>query len=216
MKKHKKTVIITTLLTLFPILIGLLLWDRMPDTVAVHWGMDNEANGWASKTFAVFGMPCFLAVRHLFTMGVILSVPKKKNIHNKLLNLVFWIVPVISLVCNIFIYLIAIGKDINISFIIPVLVGFLFVVLGNYMPKLQQNYTVGIKLPWTLNSEENWYRTHRLGGKLFMVGGFLIMVEGVFSSVLSEEIAFIVLMVILMVCTVIPLGYSFWLFKKGV
>ena len=96
------------------------------------------------------------------------------------------------------------------------IVGFLFVVLGNYMPKLQQNYTVGIKLPWTLNSEENWYRTHRLGGKLFMVGGFLIMVEGVFSSVLSEEITFIVLMVILMVCTVIPLGYSFWLFKKGV
>ena len=57
--------------------------------------------------------------------------------------------------------------EINVGIIVSILIGILFVILGNYMPKLQQNFTVGIRVPWTLNSTENWNRTHRLGGKMF-------------------------------------------------
>ena len=171
MKNYKKTIIITTLITLLPILLGVILWEKLPDSIATHWGADGQADGWSNKAFAVFGLPCILAAIHLFSVCIMLNDPKRKNIHKKPLTLVFWIVPVVSFVVNGFTYMAALGSDIDITLIISILVGVLCIMLGNYMPKLQQNYTVGIKLPWTLNSAENWNRTHRLGGKLFIVGG---------------------------------------------
>ena len=117
---------------------------------------------------------------------------------------------------NGFTYAAALGSDMDINLIISILVGVLFIILGNYMPKLQQNYTVGIKLPWTLNSTENWNRTHRLGGKLFIAGGVLIAVSGFLSPLFGETAGLIILITITLVCVVIPMGYSFWLFRKGI
>ena len=91
MKSYKKIIIITTLITILPLFVGLILWNRLPDTVATHWDFNGEANGWSSKAFAVLGLPCLLTVIHLFTVGVTLNDPKKKNIHRKMLALVFWI-----------------------------------------------------------------------------------------------------------------------------
>ena len=145
-----------------------------------------------------------------------LNDPKRKNIHKKPLTLVFWIVPVVSFVANGFTYMAALGSDIDITLIISILVGVLCIMLGNYMPKLQQNYTVGIKLPWTLNSAENWNRTHRLGGKLFIVGGVLIAVSGFLSPFLGETAGIVIMLGVILLCTLVPAGYSFWLFKRGV
>lgn len=217
MKNDKKTILVTTLVTLLPILLGLALWNRLPDTIPIHWGTDGQADGWSGKAFAVFGLPCILTAIHLFSIWITLNDPKRKNIHKKPLTLVFWLVPVVSFITSGFTYLAALGNDVNISLIISMLIGLLFIVLGNYMPKLQQNYTVGIKLPWTLNSTENWNRTHRLGGRLFIAGGFLLAVSGAISPLLGENAAvFAVMLVIVGVCVIIPAGYSFWLFKRGV
>lgn len=216
MKKYKKMIIITTLVTLLPILLGIILWEKLPDSIATHWGADGQANGWSNKAFAVFGMPCILAAIHLFSVCVTLNDPKRKNIHKKPLALVFWIVPVVSLVTSGFTYMAALGSDIDIRLIVSIMMGILFIILGNYMPKLQQNYTVGIKLPWTLNSVENWNRTHRFGGKLFIAGGVLTAVSGILSPLLSETSWIVIVLTITIACAVVPMGYSFWLFKKGV
>ena len=153
---------------------------------------------------------------HLFSVCVMLNDPKRKNIHKKPLTLIFWIMPIVSIVTSGFTYAAALGSDMDINLIISILVGVLFIILGNYMPKLQQNYTVGIKLPWTLNSTENWNRTHRLGGKLFIAGGVLIAVSGFLSPLFGETAGLIILITITLVCVVIPMGYSFWLFRKGI
>ena len=215
MKKYKKMIIITTLVTLLPILLGIILWEKLPDSIATHWGADGQANGWSNKAFAVFGMPCILAAIHLFSVCVTLNDPKRKNIHKKPLALVFWIVPVVSLVTSGFTYMAALGSDIDIRLIVSIMMGILFIILGNYMPKLQQNYTVGIKLPWTLNSIENWNRTHRFGGKLFIAGGVLTAVSGILSPLLGETSWIVIVLTITIACAVVPMGYSFWLFKKG-
>ena len=216
MKKYKKMIIITTLVTLLPILLGIILWEKLPDSIATHWGADGQANGWSNKAFAVFGMPCILAAIHLFSVCVTLNDPKRKNIHKKPLALVFWIVPVVSLLTSGFTYMAALGSDIDIRLIVSIMMGILFIILGNYMPKLQQNYTVGIKLPWTLNSVENWNRTHRFGGKLFIAGGVLTAVSGILSPLLGETSWIVIVLTITIACAVVPMGYSFWLFKKGV
>ena len=68
-KKYKTTLILTTLISLFPMVIGLLLWNRMPDTIATHFGTNNVPNGWSSKTMAVIGIPLLLAALQIFTAG---------------------------------------------------------------------------------------------------------------------------------------------------
>lgn len=130
------------------------------------------------------------------------------------MTLIFWIVPVISILMNGITYLIALGIKVNISAAVSILMGTLFILLGNYLPKLRQNYTIGIKLPWTLCSEENWCRTHRLGGKLFIIGGILVALDGVAGIWLGDTFIFTTMIGILLICVAISVGYSFWLFKK--
>lgn len=208
-KKYKTTLILTTLVSLSPMVIGLLLWNRMPDTIATHFGTNNVPNGWSSKTMAVIGIPLLLTALQLFGAAVIFSDPKRQNIGPKMLRLTLWMTPLLSLIvcCSIYVY--AIGIAVDIGFVVNVIVGLLFVVIGNYLPKCKQNYTTGIKLSWTLHSEENWNRTHRLAGWVWIIGGIVTIVNGFLQLewILFGTIAVLVL---------IPVGYSFFLYQKGI
>lgn len=215
-KKYRTTIIITTLITLLPILFGLIVWNRLPEQIATHWGANGQADGYSGKAFAVFGMPCILAVLQLFVSFITLNDPKRRNIHKKPLTLTFWIIPVMSVIVNGITYAAALGMEIEVGIIISILVGILLIALGNYMPKLQQNYTIGIRVPWTLNSTENWNRTHRLGGKTFILGGFLLIIAGFLGSVMGDYGTLAALIVIVLICAGVPAVYSFWLFKKGI
>ena len=116
-KKYKSLIIITTLITLLPILFGLIIWNKLPDQIATHWGADGQADGYSGKTFAVFGMPCILAVLQLFVSFITLNDPKRRNIHKKPLTLVLWVIPVMSLILNVITYGVALGMEINVGII---------------------------------------------------------------------------------------------------
>ena len=75
----------------------------------------------------------------------------------------------------------ALGIQINMGMAVSVFIGLLMIGMGNYLPKSKQSYTMGVKLPWTLNSEENWNRTNRLAGWMWMAGGILLVVNGAFA-----------------------------------
>lgn len=209
MKKYKRKIIISSLVTLLPILIGVIFWKQLPDTIATHFDMNNEANGWSSKAFAVFGFPMLLLGMHILCIFVTLNDPKKHNIGNKMMALTFWMVPVISNIASLAMYGYALKMQVNISLFMNILIGVLFIVLGNYMGKTHQNYTVGIKLPWTLNSKENWNKTHRLASRLFIVGGVVMIIGGI----LQIEIAVLILVILI---AIIPGIYSFILYKKKI
>lgn len=208
MKENKSKVIITSIVTVFPMFIGFLLWNRLPEKIATHFS-GGVADGWSTKLSAVVFLPVVLLVIHLFCLGVTLNDPKKRNIGNMMMSVIFWIVPVLSLVSNLSIYGYALGMDLNIDVIVGILVGAMFLLLGNYMSKSHQNYTVGIKLPWTLNSEENWNRTHRLAGKLWIFAGILFIGNIFFQN---WQIPFVVTIAVV----IIPMIYSFLLYKKGI
>lgn len=208
MKENKSKVIITSIVTVFPMFIGFLLWNRLPEKIATHFS-GGVADGWSTKLSAVVFLPIVLLVIHLFCLGVTLNDPKKRNIGNMMMSVIFWIVPVVSLVSNLSIYGYALGMDLNIDMIVGILVGVMFLLLGNYMSKSHQNYTVGIKLPWTLNSEENWNRTHRLAGKLWIFAGILFIGNIFFQN---WQIPFVVTIAVV----IIPMIYSFLLYKKGI
>lgn len=204
-KKNLKTLIITSIVTLLPILAGLVLWDKLPDQIATHFDANGVADGFSGKGFAVFGLPLFLLVIHwVCTLGTSAD-PKNKNHSPKMLNLVLWICPVISLLIGSIVYTYSMGIEIDISLIMPLFFGVLFVVIGNYLPKCKQNYTIGIKISWTLNDEENWNYTHRISGKIWVAGGVLILLTAVF-----RQVWIFVAVTALMVIVPFVLSYMFY------
>lgn len=207
MKEYRKRMILTSLVTIIPMFVGLLLWNKLPDTMATHFGSNNTPNGWSSKTFAVIGLPLLLLVLHWISVGITLNDPKKRNIGKMMFTVVFWIIPIVSLFANGAILLYALGWKVDIGLIISILVGIVFILLGNYLSKNRQNYTVGIKLPWTLSSEENWDKTHRMAAKLWVLGGVLFLV----NAFIQNEILFLFLIITL---AVVPAAYSFILYRR--
>ena len=123
--------------------------------------------------------------------------------------LVLWITPAISVVVSLMTYLTALGSGLRVEAIVPVSLGFLLAVIGNYLPKCKQSYTVGIKLPWTLHSEENWNRTHRLAGYVWMACGLGMMILGFLGL-------FLVSLVFPLVAALVPTVYSYILYRKGI
>ena len=210
LKANKKTLIIASIVTILPIFIGLLVWDRLPDVMATHFGMDNEANGWSSKAFAVFGLPLFLLAMEWIAAVVTSQDPRRQNISPKMFTLVLWIIPMVSVVCGAAIYTYNLGMKVDISFFAMLFTGLLFIVIGNYLPKARQNYTIGIKIPWTLADEENWNRTHRAAGHLWVAGGILMVLAALtgFSGIRW-------FFVILAVMTIVPCLYSYWIYARG-
>ena len=208
-KKNWKTLIICSIITILPIFIGLILWNQLPEQMPTHWNAAGEVDGWSSKPFAIFGLPLImLGAQWLCVLGT-LADPKKANHPDKVLHLVFWIIPVLSVVLNAVTIAAALGKEVRIEVFMPILVGLMLTIVGNYMPKCKQNYTIGIKIPWTLNSEENWNRTHRFAGWLWTFSGVGIMATGFFGGVwLFLPIAFLMVFA--------PILYSFLLFRKGI
>lgn len=208
MKKYKKSIILTSIIIILPILAGVVLWNRLPDTIATHFGSDNVPNGWSSKPFTVFGIPLIMLAIHLIGIFATVNDPKKKNISDKIFGFVFWIVPTITVLVMAATYAYELGISVNIGMFVNLLMGILFIVIGNYMPKCKQNYTAGIKIPWTLNSEENWNKTHRLAGWLWVLGGILFLIN---AFLLWES-----MMAVIIAVAFIPVVYSFVLYKKGI
>ena len=174
-KKNKWHLMISSIIILLPIVAGLLIWNYLPEQIATHWGIDGEPDGWSSKSFAIFGLPLILLAVHWICVFFTSLDPKNKNQNSKVFNMVLWILPVISLVVCGLTYAVALGNDINIGMAVRILLGILFVIIGNYMPKCRQNHTIGIKVSWTLHNEENWNKTHRFAGRLWVFGGVLLL-----------------------------------------
>ncbi len=208
-KKNLKVLIITSIVILLPILAGLILWNQLPEQIPSHWNASGEIDGWSSKVFSVFGMPLILlAAQWLCVLGSAAD-PKKENHPQKVLHLVLWIIPVLSVLLHVITYSVALGKEVRVEVVLPVFIGIIFAIIGNYMPKCKQNYTIGIKIPWTLNSEENWNRTHRFAGRLWMVCGLMIILTGFFGG-------FWVFLPIVLLMVIAPFVYSYVLYRKGV
>lgn len=210
MKENKGKIILSSALVLFPMLIGLLLWNALPEQMVTHWGADGAADGWSSKYFSIFGIPLLILVLHLFCVFFCLRDPKNAEQTDKALGLVFWVCPIISVAVNIMMYSIALGMDVNIQLFMPVVLGLMFIITGNYLPKCKRNSTIGIKVEWALNDDENWNMTHRFGGKVWTVGGFVLII----LEFLAGSVAQILFPIVLLVIVFAPMIYSYVFYRQ--
>ena len=208
-KKNWKTLVLTSIITLIPIVVGLLLWNQLPEQMPTHWGINGEVDAWSSKAFAVFFFPILLLALHWLCVAASCADPKSKDYHPKMIALVLWICPVIGLVISTLMYSAALGYALAVETILPLLMGLLFIIIGNLLPKCRQSYTMGIKLPWTLHNEENWNKTHRFSGKVWVTGAIVILATAFLGS-------FWILLGVLIVMVALPTIYSYCLHRKQV
>lgn len=181
MKKYWMIII----LILCSYVLSLLAIPYLPNEVAIHWNVAGEPDGFMSKWWGALLFPI------LFTGIVALIVflpkvdPRKENyekfekvyrIFLHVFVLFLFSIHVVTLAYNI-------GIPVQVDVVVPIGVGMLFIVLGNYMPKIKPNYFIGIRTPWTLENEVVWQKTHRVGGKVFVIMGVLIMLTVFVTSV---------------------------------
>ena len=209
MKMNKKLLLLTSIVILFPILWGVMIWSQLPNQISIHFNAAGQANNFQSKALAVFGLPMFLLLVHLFVIFVTARDPKNQTMNEKMGKVIYWLTPIVSLSLSYLIYSKALGSTTNPSIFVSALLGLIFVMMGNYMPKLKVNHTVGIRLPWTLQSEDNWHKTHRLAGKLWVLGGLILLIEAGIQFAVPYVMGIVILTIVF-----IPILYSYQLSRK--
>ena len=211
-RKHKWELLISSLVILIPVLVGLVLWNRLPETIATHWGIDGQPDGYGSLPYAVFVPYLCLLLGHWFCFLVTANDPRNQNRNWKPIRLVLWIMPVLSNIIGIIMYCLALGVKVSVTGIMLVALGLMFVAIGNYLPKCRQNYTIGIKVPWTFASEENWNATHRFGGRVWMIGGVVMMLSAFLPTWWSAGVTVAAAVIL----SVMPIVYSYRYYRKQV
>lgn len=209
-KLDKKTMILTSIVILLPLMIGVAFWNRLPDVMATHFGMDNEANGFSSKPFAVIGIPLILLGLHWLATIVTFRDPKVQNSGRRIQRLVLWLVPVVSVLCAVTFYPYNLGIHLNFTYMGEIFLAMMLIILGNYLPKIRQNFFIGIRIPWTLADEQNWNRTHRMAGFLWVAVGLILLILTLTGLIQANMVVWICV-----IAFCIPCVYSFLLSRKG-
>ena len=130
-----KIIIITSLVTLLPILFGVAVWNQLPDVIATHFGINGNPDRFSSKAFAVFGMPLLMVALQIFGCIVTDVKAHKHGAKVKFERFVKWIIPCVSVVVQMSIFAVALGGNVDIRRIAMIIVGVEFIGIGNYLPK---------------------------------------------------------------------------------
>lgn len=186
---YRELFVLTSLVILLPTLVGSLCW----------------------REFVWF--PLGLLATHWLVLFFILRDHANAAQSPRILRLIFWLLPVTALIGGAVLALLRSGVE-TYALIVTILYlsfGLMVLVLGNIMPKVRQNNTIGIKIKWTLENEENWNATHRFSGKLWVIGGILCMAC---ALVAESAIATVVFFVCVLALAILPMGYSYRYYRR--
>ena len=146
----------------------LAVYPALPDTVPIHWGASGEVNGWSSKQSNLIF--CVLPLAMLVFMEVVRRIdPKHQNferfgkVWNIFITLMVLLTAGMTWLTELTVFNMLPQSSNIISLLVCGGVGVMFIILGNFMPNIKQNYTFGCRTPWALNDEHNWQRTQRDG-----------------------------------------------------
>jgi len=208
MKKHVFPLGIT-LLTLVAWLIAL---PHLPATMPIHWGANGEADGFATKINAMILTVGIMVLIYFIIAFVPRIDPRKENYKyfSKTYNIVLNAALLLFFFVNMSTILQGLGYNVPMAYIAPIMAGLVFIIIGNYLQRVRSNYFMGIRTPWTLSNETVWKKTHRLSGKLFFIGGLLILI----SAFLPDGYKSVIMWGSIVLCVAVPYLYSYLAYKK--
>lgn len=198
-------------LVIFSFISSVVARPYLPDKIPMHWNLAGEIDSYANKNYGIFYLPLMmLAMLILFELSPKLD-PKKENykiFKKEWLIIKTGILTLFAYLQGTIIYL-ALNPDKDVRPLIFIGLGSLFVLIGNYLSKIRQNYFIGVKLPWTLADEGNWNKSHRLASWTFVLAGLVILLEAVVVFYPG-----LVIGTSLFLAIVLPIVYSYYLFKQ--
>jgi uncharacterized membrane protein len=189
-------------------------WNQIPAdaSVPIHWGIDGQPDGFAPKPIGLLLLPAItLGIAALFAL-IPRYEPRRANLERSSTAYRATWVGVVTLMGVVHAAAIAatLGADFDISRVVLIGIGALFIVIGNYLPKVRPNYLMGIRTPWTLASDLSWQKTHRLGGRLFVLEGAVFLVLGLIGAAPQWLVIGIVGGVVVMLVGVFAYSYRVW------
>ncbi len=179
----KKAVFLLLGACLISFIAQMVLYPSLPESIPIHWNAAGEIDGWGSKTTLFL-----LNLLPLGMLALFAAIPKidpnkenfakHKNVYQPFAALmVFFMIGVVWMCI-----LPTMGIELPVSTILLLAMGVIFILLGNYMPRIRPNYTFGIRTPWTLASETVWKKTHRVGGYVLVLSGIMMVVSSFFHG----------------------------------
>jgi len=211
MKKNWKSMLLAAVIILLPMVVGVVLWDRLPDPMATHWDFAGNANGWTSRAFTVFGIPLVLLALHMVCLLVTESDRNSCGQNPKLKRIMYGVVPVVSLLLCVTIYPSALGVKMPMQPMALLFLGVMLLVIGNYMPKCTPNKWMGIRVPWTYASEANWTATHRFASRVYVATGLVCLCCALIPS---AKLGMAITVMVIAAC-LSPIVYSYLYEKRN-
>ena len=206
-KPTLRTEFIPLLLIILVLSSVVYFYNNLPERVATHWNYAGEVDAYGSGQTQAIAIPLMILGMYLLFLLMPYLDPKKERYEQ--FSKVYHIFKAMMIGLLTIVYFVVclngLGYNLPVGVIIPGLIGLLFIVIGNYMAKLKLNWFVGIRTPWTMSSEEVWNKTHRFGGKMFILAG-LLMIAGIVVPNSWKLAVFIITMILLLGGTI---GYSY-------
>jgi len=210
--KKKHLIILGLFATIWlPVLVDLFYWNKLPEKLPTHFNAQMVPDSWSSKVVAIVILPVILTLAQGLILYLVDQNSKKYYVKNGIIYTVLTIMPILSMWINFIMISTALNSNAN-RFkqpIISLLFGLILIILGVVLKYVKTNPIIGIRLPWTMSSEENWRLTNSLGSKVFIVGGIIELIVAICSSMA-------LMIFILAIVITIPVIYSYVLYRKGI
>ena len=207
MKQSKSSI----LLTVVSLLLSFTVFSSLPEQIPAHWNVHGTVDRFAPK-LTVFIFPGIIFLITILFQFMRRTDPNSDNYdkfqreyhrYTFVIGLVFFAVQIMTIAA-------AFRMDFNVNLIFCLGIGSLFIFIGNLLPKTKHNYFIGIRTPWTLADEQNWFRTHRIAGKIWVLGGLIVAL----TALAPESFQVPVFLTVLAVMVVTPFVYSYTDFRK--
>ena len=210
-KNNIKTIIFSSIVTIFPILVGIILWSKLPTSIPIHFN-SNGADGWGSKSFTVFIVPFIMLITHLLSILLTSIDPESESLRSKpfAFILITWSVPFISNITMFFIFFNALNINFTIKNLCNLLVACLFMFFSIILPKYKHFFTFISSIPCLTNNNTSniYHKTYTLSRTICFFSSFILFINFFFSYT-------IILILTIIITILLPIIYFYVLYKKS-
>lgn len=193
-------------------IITLALYNKLPEQMPMHWNLTGEVDRYETRLVGAFAIPVLNVFLLLMMIWMPVIDPRRKN-YDKFegfYKLFQWVMVLFLTGMHVLTLSWSLGYEPSISMFVKLGMGILFMILGNYMGKTRANWFIGIRTPWTIENEEVWNKTHRLGGVLMFLAGLIAFL----LAFINQDFTFWITIGAILAAAIVPVVYSFLLFQK--
>ena len=194
------------------VVFSLAVYSRLPERVPVHWGVSGEPDRYGSRLEGAFLVPAIMAAVFVFMRWLPSIDPRAANIEKfrDTYDVAVLVVMAFMTAIHVLMLGVSLGWPVNITTVVLVGLGLLFVIVGNVLPRARSNFVFGIRTPWTLSNDAVWARTNRVGGYTMVAAGLLTVA----AAFVARPLGVVIALASMFIAALTPIVYSYVLWSR--